>query len=67
MKQICVYLRSSAVKKFQKTKQPYFTNTSVKMKMMCADILIIENEKICGHLQRVPDAIDMNSSLNRFN
>jgi len=61
MKQICVYLRSSAVKKFQKTKQPYFTDTSVKNKTICTDILIIENEKIYDHLQWIPDAISMNS------
>jgi len=29
MKQICVYLRSSAVKKFQKTKQRYLTRPAI--------------------------------------
>ncbi len=55
MKQICVYLRSSAVKKFQKPKPPYLTN-----------ILIIENERICWHLQQMPDGIDMNSEENNI-
>jgi hypothetical protein len=49
------YLRSSAVKKFQKTKQPYLTN-----------ILIIENERICWHFQQIPDGIDIKSEENNI-